>query len=254
MLRLLSYLIQNGVVTNKKLPDELEDQTLLGFPNVRSNNCKESCSQCIEVCPTDAISRTESDGLVVDRGACITCAQCIATCPEKILSNDLSTATYAYRREDLLFTANNKPAQPLSETERSNLFLSSFAVRVVSTGCSACDLELSAANNPIFDAERFGIHVVASPRYADALVVTGPVPKAMHHALKSCYDAMPDPRIVIACGSCAISGGVHKHGYAEANGVQNIIPVDLFIPGCPPHPLQLLRGLQAARQLAGRNR
>ncbi len=252
MLRLLSYLIQNGVVTNKKLPETLEDKSLLGFPLVTSDDCKDSCTECIDLCPTNAITQNQSGGIVVDRGACITCAQCIDTCPEKIFANDLSTATYAFKREDLLFSSKSKAAE--DSAAQGGLFQSSFAVRVVSTGCSACDLELSAANNPIFDAERFGIHVVASPRYADALVVTGPVPKAMHHALLSCYDAMSDPRIVIACGTCAISGGMHEHGYAEANGVQSILPVDLFIPGCPPHPLQLLRGLQAARQLAGRRR
>lgn len=253
MLRLLSYLIQNGVATNQKLPESLEDASLLGFPSVKSNDCKESCSQCISSCPTDAISKDKAAAIVVDRGACITCAQCIESCPEKILENDLSTSTYAFNREDLLISAGTKRAQD-NTPANGGLFKSSFAVRVVSTGCSACDLELSAASNPIFDIERFGVHVVASPRYADALIVTGPVPKAMHLALKSCYDAMSDPRIVIACGTCAISGGVHKHGYAEANGVGNVLPVDLYIPGCPPHPLQLIRGILAARKLAGRKR
>ena len=117
----------------------------------------------------------------------------------------------------------------------------------------ASDLELAAASNPIFDMERFGIQIVASPRFADALLITGPVPKAMHEPLLSCYEAMADPKIVIACGTCAISGGVHKNGYAEADGASAVLPVDLFIPGCPPHPWQIIRGILAARKLKGRS-
>jgi formate hydrogenlyase subunit 7 len=118
----------------------------------------------------------------------------------------------------------------------SSHIYSCWSVYVVSTGCSACDREISAANNPIFDIERFGVQVVASPRFADVLLVTGPVPKAMHEPLRSCYKAMAHPKLVIACGTCAISGGVHAGGYAEANGVGAILPVDIFLPGCPPHP------------------
>ena len=94
--------------------------------------------------------------------------------------------------------------------------------------------------------ERFGVHVVASPRFADVLLVTGPVPKAMHEPLRRCYEAMPEPRLVIAVGTCAISGGVHKNGYTEANGVANVLPVDAFIPGCPPHPWSIIDGIRTA--------
>lgn len=250
MLRLLAYLLKNGVVTSQSIPASFDEQALTGLPSVNSPECKSACAECIKVCPTGAISSSNA-GIAIDRGACIACTQCISICPEKIIVNDLSTSTYAYRREDLLVTANS---QKIPSIDQKSVFQSSFAIRVVSTGCSACDLELSAANNPIFDMERFGVHVVASPRFADALVVTGPVPKAMHKPLLACFDAMSDPRIVIACGTCAISGGVHRDGYTEANGVQNILPVDLFIPGCPPHPWQIINGINAARKLAGRNR
>lgn len=249
MLRLIAYLLSKGIVTDRVIPDLLADG-LIGFPKVTTNECSTDCKACIETCPTEAISLANNE-IVIDRGSCVACNQCIPACPEGKLLNDLSVSTYAYNRDDLRVTALSKKPQNMDER---GMFRSSFAIRVVSTGCSACDLELSAANNPIFDMERFGINVVASPRFADALVITGPVPKAMHDPLLSCYEAMADPKIVIACGTCAISGGVHKNGYAEANGVGTVLPVDLFIPGCPPHPWQLIRGILAARKLKGKGR
>lgn len=248
MLRLLTYLLKKGIVTNKVIPHRLEEG-LLGLPKVTKTMCDPECDACIEVCPTNAIGRS-GESVTVDRGACIACGQCIALCPTGTIENDLSVSTFAYNREDLIVSLGQHiKAQPGKE---KGTFNKSLAIRVVSTGCSACDLEISAANNPIFDMERFGVTVVASPRFADALVVTGPVPKAMHESLKSCYDAMAHPKIVIACGTCAISGGVHKGSYTAANGIQSLVPVDVFIPGCPPHPWQLLCGILAAQQVKAR--
>jgi Ni,Fe-hydrogenase III small subunit len=158
--------------------------------------------------------------------------------------------TARVKREDLVISASNKstPPDPTNEKSRS-IFKKSIAARVVSTGCSACDLEIGAAGNPIFDMERFGVHVVASPRFADVLVVTGPVPKAMHDPLLRCYNAMAEPRLVVALGTCAISGGVHHHGYTEANGVDNVIPVNVYIPGCPPHPWSIIYGIHRTMNL-----
>ncbi|HEY9772237.1 MAG TPA: NADH-quinone oxidoreductase subunit NuoB [Planktothrix sp.] len=242
MLKLIAYLINKGVATVPIIPESLEEGTL-GFPRLSSESCPSICSLCIESCPTDAITKVDEE-LTIDRGSCITCGLCISVCPEKLLANDATVNTYAYNREDLHSSSAAK-AKP-----DRGLYAASFAIRVVSTGCAACDLEVAAASNPIFDVERFGIQIVASPRFADALLITGPVPKAMHLPLRSCYDAMAAPRIVIACGTCAISGGVHKDGYTEANGVN--IPVDVYIPGCPPHPWQIITGIQAARKLKGR--
>jgi Ni,Fe-hydrogenase III small subunit len=122
----------------------------------------------------------------------------------------------------------------------------SLSIREVDAGsCNACELEIHALNNPIYDLERFGIRFVASPRHADVLLVTGPVAKNMAEALKRTWDATPDPKWVVACGDCAIDGGVFKDSYACTGGVDAVVPVDLRIPGCPPRPAELLAGLLA---------
>jgi Ni,Fe-hydrogenase III small subunit/Pyruvate/2-oxoacid:ferredoxin oxidoreductase delta subunit len=246
MLRLLSYLLGVGTVTKGQIPLLLEN-VASGLPMVTSAQCQSNCDACVKVCPTEAIQMTNGS-IQLDRGACIGCTECLAVCPTGTLAPDLSTSTFANRREQLILPAISKP-EPVAGGD--SLFNGSFALRVVSTGCSACDLEVSAACNPIFDIDRFGVSVVASPRFADALLVTGPLPKAMHEPLRICYESMAAPKIVIACGTCAISGGVHKGGYAEANGVAAVLPVDVFIPGCAPHPWQIIQGVLAARKLKG---
>ena len=125
-------------------------------------------------------------------------------------------------------------------------FRRSLHIREVSTGCNATDLEVAAINNPIFDVARFGVHFVASPRFADALLVTGPVGRAMQEPLRRCFDAMAEPRLVIAVGTCAISGGLHRGGYAEANGGAAILPVAAYVPGCPPHPWSIIHAILLA--------
>lgn len=120
----------------------------------------------------------------------------------------------------------------------------SLHIREVDTGsCGACESEIIGANNPVYDLQRFGVQFVASPRHADALLVTGPVSKNMLHALKSTYDAMPEPKFVITCGECASGGGVFKGSYYTEGGVAGILPVALHIPGCPPSPLAIAQSL-----------
>jgi Ni,Fe-hydrogenase III small subunit len=119
-------------------------------------------------------------------------------------------------------------------------------VREVSTGCNATDLEVQATTNPIFDAARFGVHFVASPRFADALLVTGPVARGMREAVVRCHRAMGAPRLVLAVGTCAVSGGLHRGGYAEAEGVSVVLQPDVYVPGCPPHPWSIIHGLLVA--------
>ena len=122
----------------------------------------------------------------------------------------------------------------------------SLSIRQVDAGsCNGCELEIHALNNAFYDLERFGLRFVASPRHADVLMVTGPVTKNMREALLRTYVATPDPKWVVAVGACALDGGIFAGSYAVAGGVAEVIPVDLHIPGCPPSPLELLKGLTA---------
>ena len=120
----------------------------------------------------------------------------------------------------------------------------SLTIRFVDAGsCNGCELELVAVNNPVYDSERFGIHFAASPRFADMLLVTGPVSRNMEMALKRTYDAMPAPKLVVALGDCAFNGGVFGESYASLGSVGNVVPVDAYIHGCPPSPEEILKGI-----------
>ncbi len=124
------------------------------------------------------------------------------------------------------------------------IFGRSLRIRQVDAGsCNACEWECTALTNPVYDIQRFGIDFVASPRHADVLLVSGPVSRQMALALKRTYIAMPTPRLVVACGDCANNGGIYRDSYAVTNGVANVIPVDGYIPGCPPTPTAILLGL-----------
>lgn len=144
------------------------------------------------------------------------------------------------------------PAGPARVTpeaaEKARPFRRSLTIRAVDTGsCNACEMEMNALANPVYDVERFGIHVAASPRHADALVVTGPVTVNMERALKDAYRQTPDPKVVIALGDCAVNCGMFKGSYAVTGPVDRHVPVDARIPGCPPRPVEILKALDALR-------
>jgi Ni,Fe-hydrogenase III small subunit len=126
----------------------------------------------------------------------------------------------------------------------------SLSIREVDAGsCNACEVEVNALTNAIYDIERFGLHIVASPRFADMLLVTGPVTRNMEHALLQTYNATPSPKIVVAMGVCAISGGLFADTYACSHGISSVVPVDVFIPGCPPRPQAIIQGIMVALDL-----
>ncbi len=136
-------------------------------------------------------------------------------------------------------------ARRLDRSARARLGRS-LAIREVDAGsCNGCELEIHALANPYYDLERFGLRFVASPRHADVLLVTGPVTRNMREALERTYEAMPAPKWVVAVGGCAKDGGCFAGSYAVFGGVANVVPVDLHIPGCPPRPIEILRGLLA---------
>lgn len=127
------------------------------------------------------------------------------------------------------------------------VFGRSLSVREVDAGsCNGCEVEVNSLTNAVYDIERFGLHIVASPRHADCLLVTGPVTRNMQHPLIQTYEATPDPKMVIAMGACACSGGVFRDCYATFNGVGSILPVDVYIPGCPPRPQAIIYGFMVA--------
>ena len=133
--------------------------------------------------------------------------------------------------------------QELEEAIR-RCFHGSLTIRAVDAGsCNACELELHAMNNPIYNCERFGIHFTASPRFADMLLVTGPATRNMEIALKRTYNAMPPPKLVVAVGDCGCNGGIFGEGYASLGGIGKILRVDAYIKGCPPKPADLLKGI-----------
>jgi Ni,Fe-hydrogenase III small subunit/ferredoxin len=217
----------------------------VGRPVLDSAKCATGCRTCMEVCPTGAITvGAEASQLCLDTGLCIFCRACAAACPRQAI---------AFSREHRLAAAKRKDLQVGSEADRipaafnakiQNLFGRSLKLRQVSAGgCNACEADTNVLNTLAWDLGRFGIQFVAAPRHADGLLVTGPVSRNMEMALRKTYDAVPSPKIVIAVGACAVSGGLY-HTHAEAHaGVGEIIPVDLFVPGCPPHPLTILDGL-----------
>ena len=143
--------------------------------------------------------------------------------------------------------ASQGPIDP-EAVGKTKPFRRSLAIREVDTGsCNACEMEMNALANPVYDVERFGVHIVASPRHADALVVTGPVTVNMERALKDVYEQTPDPKIVIALGDCAINCGAFKGSYAVTGPVDRHIPVDVRISGCPPRPAEIIKALADLR-------
>lgn len=149
------------------------------------------------------------------------------------------------------YPAAKSPSEPVSREaiDKAKPFRRSLTIREVDTGsCNACEMEMNALANPVYDVERFGVHIAASPRHADALVVTGPVTVNMERALKDVYKQTPDPKLVIALGNCAINCGVFKGSYAVTGPVERHIPVDVRIAGCPPRPAEILAVLEKLRQ------
>lgn len=241
-----------------------------GRPFIDAERCAavggEACGLCSSACPVGAIRQFE-DGPGLDMGLCTFCGGCASACPRDalIFTTDwrlASTDRRALMIRPLPYTPGGARASlPTKDDRRYALpqlplqpcaargFARSFRLRqVTAAGCGACEADLNVLSTIVFDIGRFGMDFVASPRHADGLVLTGPVPRNMREALIKCHNAMPAPKPLIAVGACAISGGLFRSDKTfssaqRAEGVPPHLPADLFIPGCPPHPYTELDAL-----------
>lgn len=220
------------------IPDRLR-----GLPELAPEKCPADCLACLAVCPVGALSRADG-ALRIDLGKCLFCGDCATACPHGAIRFTRDHRLSTRKRADLVLGGGELKRAEALDAKMKSLFGRSLRLRqVCAGGCGACEADTNVLSTIVFDLSRFGIQFVASPRHADGLLITGPVTENMALALKKTYDALPEPRLVIAVGACAISGGPYADHAEVRNGAESIVPVDLFIPGCPPHPITILDGL-----------
>ena len=242
MLKVIKNRLEQGYRTSK-YPRESVNlyKRFRGLPQVDSKCIKDVVEQCATACPQGAIDVVTRK---IDLGRCVFCGLCENLSAGKFVHFTQNFELGTARRDDLM-TAGELPAlADHAKKHFKKLFGRSLQLRQISAGgCNACEADINVLNTPFFDLSRFGIQYVASPRHADGIHVTGPISKNMRQATLATFAAVPSPKVVIASGACAISGGPFYDSEEIVGDLNSLIPVDLYIPGCPPHPMTTLHAL-----------
>ena len=214
-----------------------------GMPVFDPGHCPPGCAACVASCPTGAI--TADGSIAIDYGRCIVCQRCVEACPEGALTTSDQWAFAVRDRQDLVRAQSAAADEERAPSRRiASSLKGSLHIRHVDAGsCNGCESELQALSNPFYNLHRLGIFFTPSPRFADLLLVTGPVTPAMRLPLIRTWEAMPEPRMVMAAGTCAVSGAPMDQGYAAGHGLEGIVPVDVWLPGCPPNPAAFIHAL-----------
>lgn len=221
--------LKNGIETVKN--PLMENQNSYGEIVLNDESCN-NCGVCVKECIVGAISLVEKN-IKIDHNKCLFCEECIMVCPTTAL-----TMTNNYKLSSIEESTKEVRGKIYSKFKRS------LVLRAVDVGsCNGCGLELSCTQNTFYDLSRYGVHIAASPRHADGIIVSGPVSINMKEALLKAYEAVAEPKIVIALGTCTYDSGIYKNGYAVSDNLRDIVPVDLFIPGCPPSPAAIIEGI-----------